>query len=283
MLSPATTSLLGPNVGQACLLGSPLEHSLSPAIHNAAYRELGLPWQYTTHSLASGTLGQVLQELQNSGVVGCNLTMPLKEEAWHLLQPHLSANAKLARSVNTLAFRNRVCYGYSTDGPGWLAAWNQSIGQDLRNRDIVVLGAGGAAKAIIATLSQCGVKRIYVHNRSSQRIEQLMSHWAGAPDLIEAGLPELGEGMVIIQTTPLGMANYPELNLFSWPAKVPANLVACDLIYQPRPTAFLRQAQQLGIPTMDGLGMLIHQAALAIAIWSGKQPNLAVMRQACQD
>ncbi|MCA9791625.1 MAG: shikimate dehydrogenase [Candidatus Eremiobacteraeota bacterium] len=267
-MTPATRSLW--------LLGHPVAHSLSPAMHRAAYAAMGLDLVYLAADLDQQQLPAALAGLGALGGLGANVTVPHKEAVFELLDK-LSPEARAIGAVNTVVVTPDGLVGHNTDAGGWLASWDEEVGTSLAGRAAIVVGAGGAARAICWALASRGVAGLTVLNRTPARAQALVDSLGLTARV--AGLEQfeqlVGEGMVVVNTTSLGLASQPGSPVV-WPAGL-SQVVACDLIYNPDPTRFLLEApgQRLG-----GLGMLVHQAALSIQLWTGRQAPVGVMRQA---
>ncbi|MGE0488894.1 MAG: shikimate dehydrogenase [Vulcanimicrobiota bacterium] len=267
-MTPATRSLW--------LLGHPVAHSLSPAMHRAAYAAMGLDLVYLAADLEQNQLGAALAGLGALGALGANLTVPHKEAVLELVD-ELSPEARAIGAVNTLVFTGQGVKGHNTDASGWLASWDEEIGLPLQERAAIVLGAGGAARAICWALASRGVKELTVLNRTPARAQTMLDSLglAARVGTLQQFDQLVTDGVLVVNTTSLGLASQPGSPV-GWPSGLD-EVVACDLIYNPDPTAFLAQApgRRLG-----GLGMLVHQAALAIELWTGQRPPVGLMRAA---
>ncbi len=241
---------------------------------------MGQDWSYEKRQVKASDLGRVLDELDSTELLGINLTLPLKQAAFQYTSSN-SPEATAIGAINCLRRSPQGWQGHNTDGPGWLDSWQEEIGQPLQGRPALVLGAGGACKAILAVLRQSQVASITLFNRPPEKAAALLrdgeSLAAWTP---EAFLEHLKSDTVVVQTTSVGMWPHVQETPLPWPDTLPEGVVACDLIYNPRPTLWLEQARQLGAKTLDGCGMLVHQAARAIEWWSGVRPPTAPMRQA---
>ncbi len=273
--------MIGPGTRSAWILGSPLGHTLSPALHNAAYRALGLDLVYLAARVERGELGSALEGLRTLGAVGCNLTLPLKTEAARLLE-RLAPPAGALGAVNTVRFERGGPVGYNTDAEGWLRSWDEEVGEPLEGRPVLLLGAGGAARAVLWALASRKVGEIRVVNRNVEAARVLVADLARAGVRAEVGPGPLRVGTVVVQATPVGMAPEVEGTVFTWPDRVPAGVVACDLVYRPTATRFLREADQRGARLLGGLGMLVHQAVAAIEIFTGRSPRADALRRVAE-
>jgi shikimate dehydrogenase len=254
------------------LLGDPVAHSRSPHLHNRIYGALALNLVYLTLRVPKGQLAGALKALETIRAVGANLTMPLKSEVFPLLHGCTPA-ARAIGAVNSLRLSENGWEGENTDWLGWLDSWDVEMDQSLEGRKAIVLGAGGASKAIVYAL----------HSRKIGSVSVLRRDWAGASEGWLPGCPirplefnqavlnaELEPGCVVINCTPIGTWPNQEKALpLSWPKKVPEGCVAADLIYNPNQTLWLKQGARRGAQAFGGMGMLVHQAARAISWWSG--------------
>lgn len=273
--------MIGPGTRSAWILGSPLGHTLSPALHNAAYRALGLDLVYLAAQVDRPDLGPALEGLRALGAVGCNLTLPLKQEAARRLE-RLEAPAGVLGAVNTVRFERGGPVGYNTDAEGWLRSWDEEVGEPLEGRPVLLLGAGGAARAVFWALASRRVAEIRVVNRRPEAAHRLVRDLARTGVRAEVGPVPLRPGMVVVQATPVGMAPEVDGTVFTWPDRVPSGVVACDLVYRPSGTRFLGEAGQRGARLLGGLGMLVHQAVAAIEIFTGRRPDAGLLRRVAE-
>lgn len=275
----------------AWLLGHPVSHSVSPTMHNAAYRKLGLDLVYLAADVPPGRLEAAVEGLVALGFAGANVTIPHKEAAAGLVSELRGAAAAL-RAVNTLYLDEGRLVGENTDVEGWLRSWDEQIGEELEGRRIILLGAGGAARGVFWALGTRRAGEVLVMNRSHRRavelVEELGPHHghtrarAAVLDQ-ELFLNELGPDCVVINTTPVGMSPHPEASPVEWPRPLPEGLIACDLIYNPLSSRFLDLPRRFERPVLGGLGMLVHQGARAIELWTGRKAPVDVMRKATVD
>jgi shikimate dehydrogenase len=272
------------------IFGCPVEHTFSPAIHNAAFAAAGLDYAYVPFRVEPGRLAAAVEALRALGMVGVNVTIPHKETVLPLLD-ELSDEAKLIGAVNTIVNRSGKLYGDNTDGKGYLRALREA-GFEPAGKTVLFLGAGGAARAVAMQLALAGVKKINFANRTSRRAGELAHSVAEAtgiqvetipwPDQAEGKLPArfLAESDLVVQATPLGMSPHID-EAVPLPFEVfRPGQVASDLIYNPVETLFLKKAGQVGADTVNGMGMLLHQGALAFELWTGAAAPLEVMRAA---
>nr|WP_281376969.1 shikimate dehydrogenase [Deinobacterium chartae] len=258
----------------------PAKHSLSPQMHTAAFQHAGLEGHYQALDVPPEQLGAALAALRRPGVLGANLSIPHKERAL----PHLdalSSEAQAIGAVNTVVNRGGQLHGLNTDAPGLLASLLEAGWSPQGTA--VLLGAGGAARAAAYVLGQAGV-RVWVINRTLERAERMLSELgvegrAFAPRSQEVPWSEVGllvnatsVGLEAPQDTPLEMA-FPALRTGAY---------VCDMVYRPIKTRLLREAEQAGYNTVNGLGMLVHQARLAFLAWTGRDVPAHVFRAALE-
>jgi shikimate dehydrogenase len=270
------------------LIGWPVSHTFSPAMHNAALQALRLNWIYIPLPVPPKQVGAALAGLPALGFRGVNVTVPHKQSVMPLLE-EISPAATAIGAVNTIYVNQEDgrLTGYNTDWRGFLADL-QALNLTVNGRDCLVLGAGGSARGIIYALNQVGARVILLARRIKQ-VQELATDLGegsvqGAHSL--AKLDEVASKLdkpLIINTTPLGMS--PAVEGSPWPEKVPfpPGAFVYDLVYNPRQTQLMRQALANGCPTSNGLGMLLRQGAASLALWSGLQPDLAVMESALED
>lgn len=256
------------------ILGDPIGHSLSPVMHNAAFRKMMLPACYHAFCVSSDRLGPALKGAQALGFGGLNLTIPLKEKALELVRPDRLAEA--IGAVNTVSFREEIC-GYNTDGWGALRALER-YGVSVRGRAVLMIGAGGAARAIAYTLEQEGAE-ITIANRDSRRAEDL----AGSVGGLGVGLEDLPalvpQADIIINATSVGMKEGPRL----FPGSLlHSGQVVFDIVYNRR-TELLEDASFTGAQAIDGVMMLVYQGAGSFEIWTGQKAPVDVMEKAVRE
>jgi shikimate dehydrogenase len=268
----------------AGVIGWPIAHSMSPAMHNAALASLGLDWCYVALPVEPGRVGEAVRGLLALGFGGANVTVPHKQAVMAHLD-RVSPAAQAIGAVNTIVIRDDWLLGDNTDWLGFLASLREEK-FDPAGRRCAVLGAGGAARAVVYALASVGAA-VTVYNRTAARAESLVGDLAASlPDATLhvrplAALDEIGaETDLLVNTTPLGM--WPEAAASPWPATLPLppRLTVCDLVYNPQQTSLLAQAQAAGAGAIGGLGMLVHQGAVAFEMWTGHRPPVQVMRQA---
>lgn len=270
------------------LMGWPVGHSFSPAMHNAALAQLGLDWVYVPLPVREGDVGTAVAGLPALGFRGVNVTIPHKQAVIPFLSD-IEAGAKAIGAVNTIVVQRAEeesrLHGYNSDWRGFLADL-QANGVDVAGRDCLVLGAGGSARAVVYGLLQEGA-RVWLLARRLAQAEAILAQDLGAAGKLVVGslaeLPRVAADLyapLIVNTTPLGMS--PHVAGSVWPDELPfpAQAVLYDLVYNPLETRLMQQAQAAGCQALNGLGMLIQQGAVAFKLWTGQEPDVAVMRQA---
>jgi shikimate dehydrogenase len=265
----------------AALIGSPVEHSLSPAIHQAAFDAAGIDWIYAAFDVAPGRAAEAIAAMRVLGIRGLSVTMPHKHDVAEAVD-RLDPAAEALRSVNTVSWDGDDLVGSSTDGAGFVASLAED-GIDVRGSSVVVIGAGGAARSVIDALGSSGASSIRVVNRTVERARSACELAAVA----EVGaVADIAGADLVVNATSVGMGIDPRsassADLPCDPALLHAGQIVVDLVYHPLQTAWLDQAQRAGARTVDGLGMLIHQAALQQQAWLGHVPDVRVMRIAAE-
>ncbi len=260
---------------KAFVCGWPIEHSRSPIIHNYWLKQHRLDGTYVKKAILPEKLFSFLKNLEQGGFAGGNVTLPHKEMACKIVDQLDPVAAKL-EAVNTVWLENGLLHGANTDGYGFLANLDQHAkGWDQPNpttSGAIVLGAGGASRAIIHALQSRGYSDIRLVNRTISRAEQLARKFTpGVSAHSWQALPELmADAGIIVNTTSLGMAGNPPLEIDL--ARLPLGCLVTDIVYVPLETPLLQMAAQRGLRTVDGLGMLLHQAVPGFEKWFGVKP-----------
>lgn len=269
----------------AAVIGDPVRHSLSPTIHNAAFRHLGLDWVYVALPVATGDGKAAVEAMRTLGIDGLNVTMPHKADVATAVDD-LSPAARALGVCNCL---HRIedpdgasrIVGHSTDGDGFVQAFRTRFGRSPEGLAFLVSGAGGAARSIVEALGRAGAASIAVANRTESRAADVA---ALAPQAATAAIDDAGAvaaADVVINTTAVGMAGGPAPDGIPVPVEaIRAEHLVVDIVYQPRITPLLAAAAERGARTDDGVAMLIGQAALAFQIWTGCGAPLEVMTEA---
>ena len=269
---------------EVVLLGDPVAHSVSPAMHNAAFRSLGLPGHYSARQVARERLADVVAELRHNEYRGANVTVPHKEAALPLMD-ELGADAEAIGAVNTIVRDSARLRGENTDATGLLAALEETLGAVPYGQRILLLGAGGAARAAAAALLSHGPASLTIYNRDTARAERLTealrARYGGR--VRAAGLDAVrAEGAdvdLIVNATSAGLdgATLPLTGLRPRPGAA-----LYDMVYRPSPTPLMRDLAARGTRVADGLAMLVAQAAASFALWTGQPAPLDVMRAAAR-
>lgn len=272
MTPTGTTAVAG-------VIGSPVRHSLSPALHNAAFAARGLDAVYVAFEVAPEDSRAALDALETLGLLGLSVTMPHKEPLAQALRERgrLTDRADRLDAVNTV-WRDAkgVLWGDLTDGEGFVVSLRADAGWDPTRARCAVIGAGGAARAIMAALVEADASEVIVVNRSRDRATEAVAK-VGGPLRIGAEA-DLVTCDLIVNATPVGMGADGRSPV---PAEVlRAHQVVADAVYHPLDTPLLVAARQVGARTVDGLGMLVHQAALQLRRWTGEAGDPTVMRAA---
>lgn len=261
----------------AAVIGSPVRHSLSPAMHNAAFAELGLDWIYVAFEVAPGSVPAALAGARALGVGGLSVTIPHKQAALAEVD-EVTAAARAVGAVNTVvAGDGGRLIGENTDGAGFLASLADE-GFDPAGRPCAVVGGGGAARAVVHALAGAGASEVLVVNRTEERAEAAAA-LAGAAGRVGSA-SDLGRVELIVNATPLGLTGTDPEALPLDPELLGAGQLLVDLVPNPAVTPLMRAAAARGARAAGGLGMLVHQGALAFELWTGRPAPVAVMRAA---
>jgi len=266
-----------PVLAKVCVMGWPIAHSRSPLIHNFWIRQLGIQNAiYERLAVPPEELQEVLRNLVDWGFIGANVTVPHKEAAFACLARH-DAIAKRLKAVNTIVMTDAGLEGRNTDGYGFMAnlshgapKWNPKSGP------AVMLGAGGAARAIAAALDDAGVPELRIVNRTPARVEALVKD-LGLKRAKVLTWDQIGEALnganLLVNTTTLGMKGERDLEIDL--TALPTTALVTDIVYTPLETGLLKSARSHGLTTVDGLGMLLHQAVPGFEAWFGKRPQVS--------
>lgn len=254
------------------VIGDPISHSKSPALHEAWFREEGIDASYIPIHVPQGTLGEAVSSLRRLGADGWNVTVPYKQA----IIPYLDEVDPLAaemQAVNTVkVLPDGRLKGMNTDGSGFVHSLEERVGKHRRDDRVMIIGAGGAANGIALAMKQTGYQNIAVCNRTLEKAEALCSRIGGEALTLEDAARRLGDYGMIIQTTPVGMSTATG-GLPIVIDHLDARTVVADIVYSPLHTAFLKQAMKNGNEIVDGLGMFIWQGALAFYEWTGRMPD----------
>lgn len=257
---------------RAGVVGHPVKHSRSPIIHGYWLEQFGINGRYDRYDIKPEDFSHFVKTLSEQGLQGVNVTIPHKEAAFLALD-EATDRARRLKAANTLWFENGKLWGDNTDSLGFLANLDQSHpGWDITAKSALILGAGGAARAIIAGLQERNIENITIVNRTRERAEELALMSGGQVAVAEwskLSVP-LESADLVVNTTSLGMSGQPDLALSLDPLGKSA--LVTDIVYVPLETNLLKQARLRGNPVVDGLGMLLHQAVPGFEHWFGKRP-----------
>ncbi len=279
------------------IFGCPIGHSFSPAMHNAAFKYLDMDWVYVPFQVEPHYLSQAVAGIRSLDLAGVNITVPHKQGVVDLIEK-LTPIARLTGAVNTIVNAGGVLTGHNTDGLGFIKALKEEFGVQIQNAAALIIGAGGAARAVSMALAVEGATQIFISNRSYERALNLAEYininthckasvinWPQAQEnrqeqrkwediLIRASL--------VVQTTSMGMCpNAEESPPFPFHLLGPEHTVV-DLVYNPPYTKFMKQSSGAGAKVCNGIGMLLHQGAIAFKLWTGAEPPIEVMRKALE-
>lgn len=262
------------------LIGWPVEHSVSPAMHNAAFEALGLDWRYDLLPVRPGSLGEALPALVAQGYRGFNVTVPHKQEALALSSTRSEA-AQAIGAANTLVRGNDgALHADNTDAPGF---WVDLLAHDAGTPPgkALIMGTGGSARAVTHALITGGWQ-VHIHSRDPERARQLTRSMGSDRVQPFSHGDDAAQLNLIVNCTPVGM--WPAVDESPWPegVPIPPDVTLYDLVYNPDRTALMAQAEAAGARAIGGLGMLVEQGAIAFALWTGQQPPRDVMRAAAE-
>ncbi|MFA4905712.1 MAG: shikimate dehydrogenase [Candidatus Margulisiibacteriota bacterium] len=269
------------------LIGYPLGHSISPAMHNAAFRQLGLDFEYVPLEVSPDELAQAIEGLRALHFAGFNVTVPFKEK----VMPYLDDITKLAQTVgavNCVQNQEGKLVGFNTDAPGFLESLREDAGFDPRGKDCLVIGAGGAGRAVATGLAESHAKTILIYDVLEEKARELAEYLSDNFDSDIRSLPlasipaSLTKSQLLINSSPIGM--YPRTDNSPLPdgVKIHNKMMIYDLVYNPAETKLLKQAKAAGAKAVSGLGMLVRQGALAFTVFTGKPAPIVVMFEAAK-
>ncbi|WP_052807421.1 shikimate dehydrogenase [Risungbinella massiliensis] len=266
------------------LLGYPVAHSKSPKMMAAAFHEMGLRATYEAISCSPENLGLTLDTLKQRGYTGLNITIPHKQAIFAYLD-WVDETARSIGAVNTVVLRDGEWHGYNTDALGYIRSLSEEVSLKLPGMKVVIWGAGGAARAVGHGLLLEGVGELSLVNRTPQKARELANDLSklrlGNVQAVsmESAEQDVRTANLIVQTTPIGMTGYPAVSPIpsDW---VRMGQVVSDLIYTPLKTTLMRAAHERGATVHGGAGMLVHQGAMALELWTGQSAPIKAMRQA---
>ena len=278
------------HTGLMCLLGSPCKHSISPMMHNKAFESLELDYRYLAFEVNETTLKTAVEGLKALGARGFNLTMPCKNQMVSLCD-ELSPAAKLIGAVNTVVNNNGILIGHNTDGIGYMQSVKDA-GFDIIGKKMTLLGAGGAATAILVQAALDGVSEISVFLRKTSRFYERAEITAKAlmeetnckiklcdfndPELLRH---ELVDSAILVNGTSIGMA--PDVDACPIPSEdlLPDGIIVSNIIYNPKETKLLTMAREKGLPYFNGTYMLLYQGAEAFRLWTGCEMPVELIKK----
>lgn len=260
---------------RACIVGWPVAHSRSPLIHETWLREFGIDGAYVKEAVAPEAAASFLKNLADRGYAGCNVTVPHKEVAFQTADI-TDAAAQAVGAANTLWLEDGKLHATNTDTYGFMAYLNAKAETWKNNPGpAVVLGAGGASRAILFGLLEQSPKDVYLLNRTAERAEELRKHFGARVTVIDWAERNdaVKDAGVIVNTTSLGMTGKPALDIDI--SGAPSECVVADIVYTPLETGLLKAAKAKGLTAVDGLGMLLHQAVPGFEKWFGRRPAVS--------
>ncbi len=269
----------------AAIIGFPVEHTLSPVMHNAAFRSLGLDWIYVSFSVPPGSIREAVEGIRALGIAGVNVTVPHKEAIIPYLDS-LSHEASLFGAVNTIKNEDGYLKGFNTDGEGFLMSMRE-IGVEPEGLEVLIFGAGGAARAITGALALNGAKLIHIVNRTEEKAVFLTEHFSQHfsqtrfyhhPFRFQE-IKEILPGIhMLINATTIGLKEEDHLPVAF--DRIKKDAIIADIVYKPSGTSLLSEAKKHGFKTLSGEGMLLYQGALSFEIWTGRKAPFSVMKEA---
>jgi shikimate dehydrogenase len=260
----------------AGVIGTPIRHTLSPAIFNAGFAACGLDWIYLAFQVEPGEASRALEAMRALDIGGLSVTMPHKDAVADLVD-RCTPEAAALRAVNCVVPTADGLLGENTDGPGFLDALQAEVEIDVNGRRAVVVGGGGAARAIVLALARAGVADVAVVNRTAARAEAAAA-LAGPAGRV-AGVEAIAGADLVVNATSVGMADG---RLPFEPSLLTPGQVVADVVYHPSPTPLVAAARERGNVAIDGLGMLVHQAGHAFRLWTALEPPIAAMTEAAR-
>jgi shikimate dehydrogenase len=268
---------------QLVLIGYPLEHSLSPVMHNAALKEMGLEksYRYSIHPTLLHELEDRVESFRSGDLEGANITIPYKTDIMSHLDS-LSDEALAVGAVNTIYLDNEKLLGHNTDVLGFQELLRECE-VPLRGISVLIIGAGGAARSVGYALVQAGIVSLKIYNRTQNRAEVLassLSRLGSCEITIESSLDnqDFQDTDLIVNCTPVGMSGHSEGESPLDSTCLQRDMTVIDLVYNPQTTKLLLDAERIGCTIIDGTGMLVHQGAAALELWTGEKPPVEVMR-----
>ncbi|MEG0593136.1 MAG: shikimate dehydrogenase, partial [Coprobacillus sp.] len=256
------------------IVANPIKHSFSPMMHNTAFQTLGIDDVYLAFEVEDNQLDDYIKSVKTLNIKGFNVSMPYKLKIMEYLD-EITEDAKLCQAVNTVKNENGKLIGHISDGKGFFMSCAQK-GWDIKNQKVIVLGAGGAACAIIVEASMLGAKEIVVYNRSEKPFIEELNQKLDCPIVLkklsdlESLKQDLNDSYLLIQTTNVGMAPHVDGCLIPNLSYLPQHLKVADIIYNPQETKLLQMAKEQGCEYMNGEGMILYQGAVSFHFWTGQ-------------
>lgn len=269
------------------LVGYPLGHSISPAMHNAAFDFLGIKGRYDLFETTKEDLETLINSLKNKEFLGFNVTVPYKEEVIEFLD-EITPLASLIGAVNTVKNEDGKLVGYNTDGPGFVESLKDDAGFSIKDKTAIVLGAGGAGKAVAVMLAENESKKIIITDIDIKKAQELASHIKSklSKETVAISPKEvknhIKDADLIVNSSPIGMHPKTENSPIDDDVEIPSSTLVYDLVYNPHETKLIKQAKLSGAKTCSGLGMLIRQGALAFSIFTDTDAPLEIMWDAAK-
>lgn len=269
------------------LLGEHIENSLSPLIHQHFIHHYSLNYYYFPFQITSENLKSAIMGVRALGIQGLNITISFKERSMEFMD-YIDSSARKIGAINTVVQRGKRLYGYNTDWIGFKIPLLKNCGFDLINKKAVVLGAGGAARAVVFTLGEEGCSRISIFNRTLQHALEVKNNFnvffpfctIGAFSYQNKNMQkEIDDADIIINATPLGSWYYPDRNPLPDDIKLPSRPIVYDLIYDPDRTPLLKTAEMSGNMVINGKAMLVYQAAESFYLWTDIHPEQEIITQ----
>lgn len=266
------------------IVATPIKHSFSPMMHNTAFQTLGIDDVYLAFEVEEDKLADYITSVKTLNIKGFNVSMPYKLKIMDYLD-ELTPEAALCQSVNTVKNENGKLIGHISDGKGLLMACVEK-GWHIENEKIVVLGAGGAACAIIVAFALAGAKEIVVYNRSDKPFIRELNEKLDCPIILkslsqqEELKADLNDSYLLIQTTNVGMNPHPDGCLIPDASYLPKTLKVADIIYNPKETKLLTMARENGLDYMNGEGMILYQGAVSFEFWTHQKMPIPEVKQA---
>ena len=258
------------------VIGDPVTHSLSPALHNAAYAALGLDWVSVPFPVSAGKGSEAVAAMRTLGLAGLSVTTPHKDAVAQTADSVSDAVAALGAANCLVASADGRVRAENTDGDGFLGGLLEDADTTVREKTVVVLGAGGAARAISVACADAGAAEVLVVNRTAQRAD-VCAGLAGSVGVV-AQQADIPRADIVVNATTVGMA--PDSAMPCDPALLHRGQIVVDIVYNPSETVWLAAARAAGIRSYNGLSMLVHQAGFAITHWTGQPAPIDAMRSA---